>query len=91
MYLVYNSRGQVIFYTMMLAIVLIILALAFAPTLKIFVEDASNPDNLDCTNSSISNFDRTACLITDVSMFYFIGGLIFLAGAVIVARVVFAE
>jgi len=46
---------------------------------------------LDCDNSSISNFDKATCIATDLMLFYFIGFLIFLAGAVITAKFVFGE
>lgn len=92
-YLVFNmnQRGQItIFYTFMIGITVIVLALAFAPTLKIFTNDAMDSSNLDCDNSSISYFDQSACIITDVSLFGFIGGLIFIVGSIIGARIVFS-
>lgn len=46
---------------------------------------------MDCTNSSISNFDKATCVITDLSPFYLIGSLIFIGGAVITARLLFGE
>lgn len=84
-----NNKGQVVIFTLMLSIVIIILALAFAPVLKQSVEDARNPDSLDCSNTSISNFDKLGCLSTDASLFGFIGIAIFLAGSIIGARVIF--
>lgn len=90
-----NNKGQTIFLGLMLAVTLIILALAFAPGLKSSVDEArnvSNPNNianLDCTNDSISNVNQLTCIVTDLSIFHFIGGLIFLAGIIIVARIVF--
>ena len=42
---------------------------------------------MDCNNESISTFNKGACIVSDLSMFYFIGGLIFLAGTIIAARV----
>lgn len=82
-----NNRGQ-FFLTFMLAIVVIVLALAFAPVLNVFVNDATDSNNLDCTNTSISIFDKTTCIITDVSPFGFIVGLIVLAGGLIGARII---
>lgn len=88
-----NKKGQVFFYTLMLALVVIILALALAPSGQQFVNDAMNQSTadaigLDCSNSSISNFDKGACVVTDFSVFYFFGGLIFIAGAIALAKVV---
>lgn len=90
-----KKRGQTFFYTFMIGVTIIVLALAFAPVLKLFVENArastvGDTLGLDCANASISYFNQATCIVTDVSMFGFIIGLIFLVGAVIGARVVFS-
>ena len=90
-----NRRGNVMIYSVMLGVVVIILALSLASVGKEFINDAMNEtvgDNLgmDCGNSSISSFTKAACTITDFSLFYFFGGLIFVAGTIIVGRVVFS-
>jgi len=88
-----NNNGQVVFFTFMLALTVLVLALALAFPVKEAIDDATNytnnstVTNLDCNNPSISTFDKGACIVADLSMFYFIGGLIFLAGTVIAARV----
>jgi hypothetical protein len=46
---------------------------------------------LDCSNGSISNFDRATCLATDLTLFQFVGGLIFMAGALVTARIIFGD
>jgi hypothetical protein len=84
-----NKHGQVIAYTLMLGTVIIILALALAPVVKEQVDNSRNATNMDCSNASVSNFVKATCVISDISIFYFIGGLVFIAGAVITARVVF--
>lgn len=89
-----NERGSVSFYGFMLGLVVVILALALAP---VVVEVSGNAQNttyqgnpaLDCSNTSISDFSKVACYATDISPFYFIGSLIFLAGALITARYIF--
>ena len=82
-----NNKGQVIFFTLMIAICILVLALAFAPVLKESTGNART--NMDCSNDSISIFDKTACLATDISLFSFIVGLIFIAGAIIGIKVMF--
>lgn len=82
-----NKRGQVIFVTFMIAIVVIILALAFAFPVKEATQNARG--DMDCGNVSISNFDKAGCLASDLTLFYVIGGMIFIAGVVMAARVVF--
>lgn len=89
-----NNRGQVWMYSLMLGLTIIILALALAPSVQSFVNDAMNPTvgdliGLDCDNESISNFDKGTCVITDFSSFYIIGSFILIGGAVIVAKIYF--
>lgn len=81
-----NNKGQVVFLTMMIGIVIIVLALAFAPGLKSQIDVTRGATGLNCTNTSISTFDQATCVVTDLNMFYFVGGLIFIAGAVLVGR-----
>jgi len=83
-----NGKGQLFFFTFMIFIVIIILALAFAPGLKTQVEEVRSSSNMDCANSSISTFDKVTCHVNDLTLFYFIGGLIFIAGAIATARVI---
>ncbi len=89
-----NKRGQVIFVTFMIGLTIAILALSLAPAVQDFTEGARNASTdssvgLDCDNESISNFKKSACVVTDITLPYFIGFLIFLAGAVIAGRLLF--
>lgn len=89
-----NSKGQVWGYTLMLGLTIIILGLALSSAGQEFVNNTMNATvgdtlGLDCDNSSISNFDKGTCVITDFSTAYFFGGLIFIGGAVIVVRLKF--
>ena len=86
-----NNRGQMVFYLMMLAVIVIILAIALANPLKEFVNDARAPSSdtavgLDCNNSTISDFQKAQCTLTDLSLPYFIIGLVGLAGIIIGAK-----
>ena len=89
-----NNKGQVWGYTMALGLVIIILALALAPTGKSFIDAAMNQTvgdtvGLDCNNESISSFSKGTCVIVDFSIAYFFGGLIFIGGAVVIAKLTF--
>lgn len=91
-----NNRGQMVFYLLMLAIVVLIIAIALANPLKEFVTDAQSPSSdthvgLDCNNSSISDFQKAQCTLTDLSLPYFTIGLIGLAGVIIGAKLFFGE
>jgi len=90
-----NNSGQAIFFTFMIAVVVIVLAIAFAYPLKQHYENVmgANTDTnagLDCQNSSISEFQKAQCIITDASMPFFIFALLGIAGLIIAAKVVFA-
>jgi len=85
-----NNRAQVMFFLLMVGIVIIILALALAPVVQDTITDMRDNETayvgLDCTNSSISQYDKATCVIADLTIFHFIVGLILLGGAVIAAR-----
>lgn len=89
-----RNRGQVAILGLMLGVVIIVLALAFAPGLRQFVTDARNTTSdtqvgLDCNNASISDFDKSTCTAVDFSLPFFIVGLIGIAVVYIGARIVF--
>lgn len=76
-----NNNGQVFFFTLMLGVILLLFALAIAQPYREITDDARA--ELDCANTSISDYDKNTCLITDINQPLFIGFLIFLALAVI--------
>lgn len=89
-----NSKGQIFGYSLMLGITVIVLALALAPVGKSFIDSAMNTTvgdtlGLDCSNESISNFDKGTCVITDFSLVYFFGGLILIGGGIIASKIIF--
>ena len=89
-----NKKGSVVIFGLMLGLTIIILTLSLAPVVQEFTEAARNETagdiaGLDCSNDSISNFNKAACVATDISLFYFIGALIFISGLVITSKVVF--
>jgi hypothetical protein len=85
------ARGQVAIFAFMLGLVVIILALALVPVIKQSTDNARNATSgdtlgLDCSNSSISMFDKGACLTTDLTQPYFFGTLIAIGGAILAAK-----
>ena len=89
--MVLNSRGQTFLLALMIGMVFIVLALAFAPAIKNFVDDARAPSSdtavgLDCSNASISKFDKAGCLLVDMFNPYFVGFLVFSAGVILTAK-----
>lgn len=90
-----NKQGQVtMLYTLMIAIVVILFAMAVAPTLKIFNDEARGPSTdtsvgLDCNNASISDYDKANCVALDLNFPFVILGFMAVAGIIIGARVMF--
>lgn len=88
-----NNKGQVFFYTFMIGITIIVLALSLAFPVKEAVDTARNDSSgdfigLNCS-SPASTYDRAACIITDITLPYFIIGLLAIGGAVIGAKILF--
>lgn len=88
-----NKRGQVVFYTLMLGVCIIVLALSMVKVVNSFVVDARAPTSdtavgLDCANSSISDFNKAQCVITDLATPYFFFGILGLAGSVLTAKLI---
>lgn len=80
----------------MIGLVVAILALALAPAVKQSTDTARNQSTnnsvgLDCSNDSISNFNKAACVATDITLPYFIGFLLLFAGAIVVGRIIFQQ
>lgn len=88
-----NNRGQVAIFTLMLFIVIVILALAFSPVIKQITEEARSPTSdtalgLDCSNTSISDFQNAGCVSVDLLNPYFFWGLLGIAGIIIGAKII---
>ena len=88
-----NNKGQIFFYTLMIAVVVVILALALVPVIKQSVDTSRNASTtetvgLDCANTTISDFQKGQCVLIDLTTPYFFYGLIGLAMIIIGARVI---
>jgi hypothetical protein len=89
-----NNNAQTQIYVIMIAIVLIVLGLALAPSIKSFVTPAMNSTDgnnigMDCQNDSISNFDKVSCTAVDSFNYLFFGVVIFIAGAIVFGKIYF--
>ena len=84
-----NNKGQVAIVMIMFAIVIFILAMAIAPAIKQSTDTARNEANLNCSEEGISTFDKVTCIASDMTLFYFIGGMIAIAGIIVFARIAF--
>lgn len=92
-----NKKAQtVLIYGIMLSLTIIILAIALAPAVNQSTSGAMNSSTdttlgLDCSNDSISTFDKATCVTVDLTTnFYFIVGLILVGGSILVSKIVFS-
>jgi hypothetical protein len=88
-----NKRGQTIFFALMLGICIIVVALGIVPVIKSFVDDARAPTSdtavgLDCDNETISDYNKSQCVVVDMTTPYFFLGLIGIALLVIGAKAI---
>jgi len=85
-----GKKGQIIFYSLMVGVVVFIVALALASPItdsigSVMNETSGDLVGLNCTSTD-SNFIKATCVVTDITPFYFIGFLLFLAGAIVTAK-----
>lgn len=94
--MVWNKKAQTWAYGIMLGITVIVLVLALAFPIKQGVDNARNESSesggienigMNCSTTT-DNFVKAGCYVTDLSPFYFVGSVIFIAGAIILAKVV---
>lgn len=88
-----NTKGQVIFFTLMLGITIFIIAMGLIPVVNNMTQDAMNSTSdtrvgLDCANESITDYVKSQCIMTDLTTPYFFFGLIGIALLVIGAKVI---
>lgn len=88
-----NNKGQLWGYSLMLGIVVIVLALALAPSGKQVIDSAlgnSTADfiGLNC-DTTTNNFVQGTCTILDFSLAYFFGGLLLIGVGIILAKLSF--
>jgi hypothetical protein len=86
--MVMNNKGQAVFVALMIGIVVIVLVLAFAFPVKEATTNARA--DMNCSDTTISNFDKAGCLASDLTLFYIIAGGLAIAGIVIGSRIAFA-
>lgn len=90
------ARGQVAIYLLMLGVVVTVLALSLSPVVKEFADDARQPTNetantigLDCSNSSISDYQQAQCMVVDATLPYWFFVMLGIVGAILAARLYF--
>jgi len=81
-----NKKGQIIILKMMIAIVVLVIALAWITPIKEATTSAGNSSSaLNCSSSGLDYQQVATCTVLDFTLFYYLGALIsigmaFLAG-----------
>ena len=92
---VQSKKGQAVALSFMLAVVVLLLALAFAYPVNQLTTMAMNSTSdiggMDCSNVSIDDYTQAACWTMDIGQAYVIGGFIAIAGLIIGAKLLFSE
>lgn len=77
----------------MIAVCLIILGISWAFPVNQMTSMARNQSSeiggMACSNATTDDFTKAGCMVADIGQTYFIGGIIAIAGLVIVARIIF--
>lgn len=84
-----NNKGQTIFVTLMISIVIISFILIAIGGIKVVTDDIIGSSGLDCSNSTIPSFQKIQCTIIDLTQPYFFFMVLGLAIAIISARIIF--
>lgn len=83
--MVVNKKGLVeLPVIFMVFILVIVFAIIIMPSLSNVSSESRT--NLDCTNDSISDYDKSSCMAIDSSPFIFVGALLAIAGGIIGIR-----
>lgn len=81
-----NKSGQVLFYTLMLASLILVLALALSPVIKQFINQTQS--DMNCSDPSISEYDKATCYGWDITLWFMVLLFIVLAFIVLGAKVI---
>jgi hypothetical protein len=67
-----NNKGQAMMFGFMMAVFIIIMALVLINPLKEIIVDARDTDQLNCTSTTLTWGEESACLGLDLLLPYFI-------------------
>lgn len=84
--MVLRKRGSVYIVGLMIAVLLIFFALAIAGPMHDVINETRT--SWDCSNSSISDYDKGGCLLADLTAPYFLGIVLVAAGTILAAKVI---
>lgn len=78
-----NKIGSTLFVTLMLGVLCFFLGMALANPMKEVVEEATHTSFFNCSNSTITNQDKSVCTQTDMYLPMFVGVIFGIGGAII--------
>lgn len=84
--MVLNRRGQTVLVGLMLGVFVFMMAMVFIDPLRDVITESRAADQLDCSNSTITDGAKATCLIVDLLLPYFIMAVVALAAGLIGAR-----
>ena len=85
--MVLNKKGQTAMIGLMIGIMVFMLAMVFIDPLSDVITESRASDQLDCSNSSVSDGKKMTCLMVDLLLPYFIGIVIAIAGGYLGAKI----
>lgn len=65
-----NNKSQVLFYTLMLASLILVVTLALINPFKYFTNTAKS--DMNCTDTTISDYDKATCYGLDINFWFWI-------------------
>jgi len=83
-----NNKGQMALVALMMGVFIFMLAMIFIAPLGDVIDETRAADQLDCSNSTISDGHKATCLIVDLIMPYFIAIVLAVGGGYITAKFV---
>lgn len=83
-----NNQGQVALVGLMIGVFIFLLGMSIINPIRDVIDEVRATDQLDCSNSSISDGQKLTCLAVDLILPYFIVVVLALAGAWITTKVI---
>ena len=81
-----NNRGQLALVGFAFGLFIFLLGLALINPIKDVIQPTREADQLDCSNSSISDGQKVTCLAVDLLLPYFIITIFAIAGGYMTAK-----
>ncbi len=81
-----NKKGQTALLSLMLGVFIFFTAMTFIDPMTDVITEVRGVEQLNCSDSTISDGQKATCLIVDLILPYFIAVILAIAGATIGAR-----